>query len=77
MHIVTDSTADIPEGWVKEYDIDVLPVTIQFGEKTFQQRLDLGCDQFYQLVREYKMIPSIHLCRRPPGSWYGGDCCLS
>ena len=42
LRIVTDGAADIPEGWEKQYDIDVIPINIQFGEKTYLQYIDLG-----------------------------------
>jgi len=61
MRIVTDSSADIPEGWERSFDIDILPINIQFGEKTYQQGVDLSYSQFYQLVRELKMIPKTSL----------------
>ena len=57
LHIVTDSTADIPSAWVKEYDIDVIPINIQFGEKTFLQNVDLDSEGFYKMVEETKKIP--------------------
>jgi len=57
LHIVTDSTADIPSAWVKEYDIDVIPINIQFGENTFLQNVDLDSEGFYKMVEETKKIP--------------------
>lgn len=57
LHIVTDGAADIPAGWDKEYDIDVIPINIQFGEKTYLQNVDLDSEGFYKLVDETKKIP--------------------
>jgi DegV family protein with EDD domain len=57
LRIVTDSTADFPTGWGKEYDIDVIPINIQFGEKTYLQNIDLDSEGFYKLVDETKRIP--------------------
>jgi DegV family protein with EDD domain len=56
-HIVTDSTADMPAGWEKEYNIDIIPINIQFGEKTYLQNVDLDSEGFYRLVDETKKIP--------------------
>jgi len=58
LRIVTDSTADFPAGWEKEYDIDVIPINIQFGEKTYLQNVDLDSEGFYKLVDESKKIPT-------------------
>lgn len=57
LHIVTDGAADIPAGWDKEYDIDVIPINIQFGEKTYLQNVDLDSEGFYKLVDETNKIP--------------------
>jgi DegV family protein with EDD domain len=57
LRIVTDSTADTPAGWEKEYDFDVIPINIQFGEKTYLQNVDLDSEGFYKLVDETKKIP--------------------
>ncbi len=57
LQIVTDSTADIPAGWEKEYDIKVIPINIQFGERTFLQNVELDSEGFYKLVEETKKIP--------------------
>jgi DegV family protein with EDD domain len=57
LRIVTDSTADLPIGWDKEYDINVIPINVQFGEKTFLQNEELDNEGFYKLVDETKKIP--------------------
>jgi len=57
LRIVTDSAADIPSGWEKEYEINVIPINIQFGEKTYLQNIDLDSEDFYKLVNETKKIP--------------------
>lgn len=57
LRIVSDSTADFPAGWEKEYDIDIIPINIQFGEKTYLQSVDLDNEGFYKLVDESKKIP--------------------
>jgi DegV family protein with EDD domain len=57
LHIVTDGAADVPTVWEKEYNIDVIPINIQFGEKTYLQNVDLDSEGFYRLVDETKKIP--------------------
>jgi DegV family protein with EDD domain len=57
LRIVTDGAADIPAGWEKEYGIQVIPINIQFGEKTYLQTVDLDNEGFYKLVDESKKIP--------------------
>jgi DegV family protein with EDD domain len=57
LHIVTDGAADVPVQWEKEFEIDIIPINIQFGEKTYLQNVDLDSEGFYKLVEETKKIP--------------------
>jgi len=57
LRIVTDGTADILPEWGKEYGIDVIPVNILFGEKSYLQGIELDNEGFYKLVDETKRIP--------------------
>ncbi len=57
LHIVTDGAADIPKEWKQEYNIHVIPINIQFGEKTYLQYQDLDNEDFYRMVEETGKIP--------------------
>lgn len=57
LRIVTDGAADVPQAWQQEFDIQVLPVNIQFGDKTYLQWVDLSQEDFYRLVDENRKIP--------------------
>ena len=57
LRIVTDGAADMPVGWEKEFDIQVIPINMQFGEKTYRQGIDLSNEDFYRLVEESGKIP--------------------
>jgi len=57
LRIVTDSAADVPLEWQKDYDIQMIPINIQFGEKTYLQGLDLDYEGFYRMVEETHKIP--------------------
>jgi DegV family protein with EDD domain len=57
LKIVTDGAADMPPEWEKEFDIQVIPINIQFGEKTYLQYVDLDNAGFYKMVDETKTIP--------------------
>src|ERR1700690_188356 len=57
LRIVTDGAADMPPEWEKEFDIQIIPINIQFGEKTYLQNVDLDNDDFYRMVDETKTIP--------------------
>lgn len=57
LRIVTDGAADMPIAWEREYDIQVVPINIRFGEKSYLQYVDLDNAAFYRMVDETKMIP--------------------
>jgi DegV family protein with EDD domain len=52
-----DSAGDMPPGWADEYDIQVIPINIQFGEQTFLQGVDLKDSDFYRIVDDSGVIP--------------------
>lgn len=57
LRIVTDGAADILPEWQKEFGIDIIPVNILFGEKSYLQGVELDNEGFYKLVEESKRIP--------------------
>jgi DegV family protein with EDD domain len=52
-----DSAGDAPQEWLDEYDIQVIPVNIHFGEKTFLQGVDISNADFYRIADETGTIP--------------------
>lgn len=57
LRIVTDGAADILPEWKMEYGIDMIPVNILFGEKSYLQGVELDNEGFYKLVDESKRVP--------------------
>jgi DegV family protein with EDD domain len=57
LRIVTDGAADILPAWKTEYGIEVIPVNIMFGERSYLQGVELDNEGFYKLVDEKKRIP--------------------
>jgi DegV family protein with EDD domain len=57
LKIVMDSAGDIPQEWRSEYEIEVIPINIQFENKTYQQGIDLSNDDFYHLADSSGVIP--------------------
>lgn len=57
LRIVTDGAADLLPEWGEEFEIDVIPVNILFGEKSYLQGVELDNEGFYKLVDETKRIP--------------------
>jgi len=57
LRITMDSAGDLPPEWLDLYDIQVIPINIHFGERTYYQGVDLTNAGFYQLVTESGTIP--------------------
>ena len=57
LKIVMDSAGEIPEEWRKEYAVDVIPVNIQFENKTYLQGIELSDDEFYCIADTTGVIP--------------------
>jgi len=57
LRIVTDGAADILPEWKTEYGIDMIPVNILFGEKSYLQNEELDNEGFYKLVDQSKRVP--------------------
>ena len=56
--IVTDSTADLPQALAEKLGITVIPLYVQFGDKTFRDRVDITEDEFYQRLLNDPVHPS-------------------
>jgi DegV family protein with EDD domain len=58
IQIVTDSTCDLPEALVSQYDITVIPLHIQQGENTYLDGVNLTREQFYEKLPGFKPAPT-------------------
>lgn len=58
VHIVTDSTSDIPAELVAQYGITVVPLTIAFGSESYRDGVDLQPDEFFARLQATKQLPT-------------------
>jgi DegV family protein with EDD domain len=56
--VVTDSTSDIPPEEAERLGIDVVPLTVRFGDEQFRDGVDLGPDAFYRKLATTSAQPS-------------------
>ncbi len=56
--IVTDSTADVPTALLRELDIEVVPVSINFGDDSYRDGVDIEGEQFFRLLNESSVPPT-------------------
>jgi DegV family protein with EDD domain len=52
-----DGAGDMPQGWGTEFDIDVIPINIHFGDEVFLQGVDISDVEFYRIADESGVIP--------------------
>lgn len=57
IHIVTDSTCDLPEETVRELGITVLPLNIHIGEKAYKDGVDISREDFYRQLPGLNPFP--------------------
>ena len=58
VHIVTDSTSDIPADFVRELDITVVPAHVIFGNESYDDGVTISRDEFYQRLAVSKDLPT-------------------
>ncbi|MCU0407593.1 MAG: DegV family EDD domain-containing protein [Bacteroidales bacterium] len=55
--LVTDSTCDLSQELIDEYQVNVLPININFGENHYLDKVTIKPEQFYTLLEENKFYP--------------------
>jgi DegV family protein with EDD domain len=56
--IVTDSTAYIPQDWVKKYDLSVVPLFVLWSGEELKDGVDIYPTEFYQRLESAKEMPT-------------------
>jgi DegV family protein with EDD domain len=57
VRIVTDSSCDLTADEAEHFGIDIVPLSIRFGDKEFTDRVDLSVDEFYRRMNESVELP--------------------
>jgi len=55
--IVVDSTSDIPDDYIKKYNIKVVPLKVIIGDKTYRDRIDITDKEIWRLMSEEGAMP--------------------
>ena len=57
--IVTDTLCDVPQNYVDEFGIIVMPLTVHFGEETYKDDgIEITRPEFYRRLQECEELPS-------------------
>ncbi len=57
VRVVTDSACDLPEYLVEELGIEIVPLTIRFGNEELVDRKELGTDEFWRRLARSPVLP--------------------
>ena len=60
--ILTDSTCDLSEQIIKDYDIKVVPLHITFGTESLDDGIDIKLPELYKRVEETNVMPKTAAC---------------
>ncbi|MGD9604688.1 MAG: DegV family protein [Bacilli bacterium] len=55
--IITDCTSDLTPELYHQHDIDVIPLYITIGGKTYQDGVEISTQELYQKVKEFGELP--------------------
>jgi len=62
--IITDSTCDLNQKLIEKYNIEVIPLSVHFGEKEFKDGVDINPKSFFKKLNKNKELP--HTSRPAP-----------
>ncbi|MBE9478372.1 MAG: DegV family protein [Chloroflexi bacterium] len=68
LKVIADSTCNLSQETLDEYDIRIAPIPIQFGDETFEEGVDIDRDLFYKKIEETGIMPT---SSQPTPAWFG------
>lgn len=55
--VMTDSTAYIPADVREKYNIHMVPLSVLFGDTTYEEEVDITTEAFYEKIKEASELP--------------------
>jgi DegV family protein with EDD domain len=65
--IIADSTCNLAAEVLAKHDVRVAPITIQFGNETYEEGIDIDRAVFYRKIEEMGIIPTTS---QPTPAWF-------
>ncbi|MGL4762935.1 MAG: DegV family protein [Sarcina sp.] len=56
--IITDSTCDLPKEYIEKYNIEVMPVLINFGEESYLEDVEITRDEMMERIERDDVLPT-------------------
>ena len=57
IRVVTDSACDLPAPLIEALGIEIVPLTIRFGDQEFVDRVELSADEFWERLERSDTLP--------------------
>lgn len=57
IRLVVDSTFDFSSEFISSHNVDVVPLSVQFGAQSYREKIDLTTEQFYQKMAACSELP--------------------
>lgn len=55
--VIVDSTCDLSPELYHDFDMEVIPLAVRFGEETYEDKVTIDTEKLYSKVKEYKSLP--------------------
>lgn len=56
--VITDSACDLPSNIVGEYNIDIVPMSVTFGDEFYLDGVDISTEEFYHKLEKAEELPT-------------------
>ena len=56
--VVTDSTAYIPDDLLNKYDIHVIPLNVNWDDKSYLDNVEISAEEFYKKLQTESQLPT-------------------
>ncbi|MFW5794206.1 MAG: DegV family protein [Bacillota bacterium] len=66
--LISDSTCDLSQELIKKYDIEIIPLYVNFGNKSYLDGKNLSVPEMYNIVKENNQLPKT--AAPSPGVFY-------
>ena len=66
--LISDSTCDLSLQLLKQHDIDIVPLLVNFNEDSYRDLIDLNTPKMYELVEKHKILPKTSAAS--PGAFF-------
>jgi len=55
--IITDSASDLPKEYIKKYNVEIVPLTVELEGKIYKDGVDITTEKFNQLMIKSNQLP--------------------